>query len=51
MPEDCNLSRSDFPEYHKEFVGSILSELTTEGMLVKIAIKLFRLGSHSELFR
>lgn len=51
MPEDCILFRSDFPEYHAEFVGSILSELTTEGMLVKIAIKLFRPGSHSELFR
>ena len=36
MPEDCILFRSDFPEYHTEFVGSILSELTTEGMLVKI---------------
>jgi len=37
MPEDCILFRSDFPEYHTEFVGSILSELTTEGILVKIA--------------
>ena len=37
MPEDCILFRSDFPEYHTEFVGSILSELTAEGMLVKIA--------------
>ena len=37
MPEDCILFRSDFPEYHTEFAGSILSELTTEGMLVKIA--------------
>ena len=37
MPEDCILFRSDFPEYHTEFVGSILSELTSEGMLVKIA--------------
>ena len=37
MPEDCILFRSDFPEYHTEFVGSILYELTTEGMLVKIA--------------
>ncbi len=36
MPEDCILFRSDFPEYHTEFVGSVLSELTTEGMLVKI---------------
>ena len=37
MPEDCILFRADFPEYHTEFVGSILSELTAEGMLVKIA--------------
>ena len=37
MPEDCILFRSDFPEYHTEFVGSILSELTSKGMLVKIA--------------
>ena len=37
MPEDCILFRSDFPEYHTEFVGSVLSELTAEGMLVKIA--------------
>ena len=37
MPEDCILFRSDFPEYHTEFVGSVLSELTTEGMLFKIA--------------
>ena len=37
MPEDCILFRSDFPEYHTEFVGSILSELTTEGVLVKIS--------------
>lgn len=37
IPEDCILFRSDFPEYHTEFVGSILYELTTEGMLVKIA--------------
>lgn len=37
MPEDCILFRSDFPEYHAEFVGSVLSELTGEGILVKIA--------------
>lgn len=37
MPEDCILFRSDFPEYHTEFVGSILSELTADGTLVKIA--------------
>lgn len=37
MPEDCILFRSDFPEYHTEFVGSVLSELTAEGKLVKIS--------------
>lgn len=37
MPEDCILFRSDFPEYHTEFVGSILSELTADGILLKIA--------------
>lgn len=37
LPEDSILFRSDFPEYHTEFVGSILSELTTEGVLTKIA--------------
>ena len=37
MPENCILFRSDFPEYHTEFVGSILSELTAEGVLTKIA--------------
>ncbi len=37
MPEDCILFRSDFPGYHTEFVGSVLSELTAEGVLVKIS--------------
>lgn len=37
MPEDSVLFRSDFPEYHTEFVGSVLSELTAEGVLEKIA--------------
>lgn len=37
MPEDCILFRSDFPEYHTEFVGSVLSELTAEGFLIKIS--------------
>lgn len=35
LPEDSILFRSDFPEYHTEFVDSILSELTTEGVLTK----------------
>lgn len=37
MPEDCVLFRSDFPEYHSEFVGGTLAELTSEGVLVKLA--------------
>jgi len=37
MPEDIVLFRSDFPEYHSEFVGSTLSELTNEGILTKIS--------------
>lgn len=37
MPEDSILFRSDFPEYHTEYVGSILSELTEDGILMKIA--------------
>lgn len=37
MPEDSILFRSDFPEYHAEFVGSTLSELTNEEVLTKIA--------------
>lgn len=37
LPEDSVLFRSDFPEYHSEFVGSILAELTINGLLVKIA--------------
>ena len=37
LPEDSVLFRSDFPEYHPEFVGSILTELTHEGTLYKLA--------------
>lgn len=37
MPEDSVLFRSDFPEYHSEFVGGTLAELTKEGILVKLA--------------
>lgn len=37
MPQDSILFRSDFPEYHAEFVGSTLSALTTEGVLTKMA--------------
>ena len=41
MPEDSILFRSDFTEYHTEFVGSVLSELTAEGMLVKISYGIY----------
>lgn len=37
IPGDSILFRSDFPEYHAEFVGGTLSELTNEGVLTKIA--------------
>lgn len=37
MPEDSVLFRSDFPDYHSEFVGATLAELTDEGILVKLA--------------
>lgn len=37
LPEDSILFRSDFPEYHSEFVGGTLAELTGNGMLVKLA--------------
>lgn len=37
MPEDSVLFRSDFPDYHSEFVGGTLAELTNEGVLVKLA--------------
>ena len=37
LPEDTVLFRSDFPEYHSEFVGGTLAELTKEGLLVKLA--------------
>ena len=37
IPEDSVLFRSDFPEYHSEFVGETLAELTKEGVLVKLA--------------
>ena len=37
LPEDSVLFRSDFPEYHSEFVGGTLAELTNDGILVKLA--------------
>ena len=37
LPDDSVLFRSDFPEYHSEFVGSTLSGQTGSGVLSKIA--------------
>ncbi|WP_314338978.1 DUF6088 family protein [Capnocytophaga leadbetteri] len=37
LPDNSILFRSDYPEYHSEFVGSTLAELTNEGILSKIA--------------
>lgn len=37
LPNDSVLFRSDFPEFHPEFVGETLAELTHEGVLVKLA--------------
>ena len=37
LPDDSVLFRSDFPEFHSEFVGETLAELTREGVLVKVA--------------
>ena len=37
MPEDSILFRSDFPEYHSEFVGETLAELTNDGILIKLS--------------
>ncbi len=37
IPEDSILFRSDFPEYHSEFVGSVLAEMTADGILAKLA--------------
>jgi hypothetical protein len=37
LPDDSVLFRSDYPEYHSEFVGSTLAELTESGVLFKMA--------------
>ena len=37
LPDDSVLFRSDYPEYHSEFVGSTLVELTESGILFKMA--------------
>jgi len=37
LPDDSVLFRSDYPEYHSEFVGSTLAELAESGVLFKMA--------------
>ena len=37
LPVDSVLFRSDYPEYHSEFVGSTLAELSESGVLFKLA--------------
>lgn len=37
LPDNSVLFRSDYPEYHSEFVGSTLAELTESGVLFKMA--------------
>jgi hypothetical protein len=37
LPEDSVLFRSDFPEYHCEFVGSTLAEMVKAGTLHKVS--------------
>lgn len=37
LPDYAVIFRSDYPEYHAEFVGSVLAELTKEGVLLKAA--------------
>ena len=37
LPDGSIPFRSDYPEYHSEFVGSTLAELTDDGILSKIA--------------
>ncbi len=49
LPEDSVLFRSDFPEYHSEFVGSTLAELTSEGVLIKLAQGIFAKPRRSRL--
>lgn len=37
LPEESVIFRSDYPEYHAEFVGGTLALLTQEGVLKKVA--------------
>ena len=47
LPNDSVLFRSDFPEFHPEFVGETLAELTREGVLVKLAQGIYAKPSKS----
>lgn len=37
LPDYSVIFRSDYPEYHAEFVGDVLAELTKNGSLMKVA--------------
>jgi len=37
LPDYAVIFRSDYPDYHAEFVGSVLAELTKEEKLLKVA--------------
>lgn len=37
LPGESVIFRSDYPEYHAEFVGGTLASLTQEGVLMKVA--------------
>lgn len=37
LPDESVIFRSDYPEYHAEFVGGTLASLTQEGVLMKVA--------------
>lgn len=37
LPFDAVIFRTDYPEYHPEFVGSVLAELTKQNVLMRVA--------------
>ncbi len=37
LPSESVIFRSDYPEYHAEYVGGTLASLTQEGVLMKVA--------------
>lgn len=47
LPNDSVLFRSDFPEFHPEFVGETLGEFTRKGVLVKLAQGIYAKPSKS----